>query len=263
MSCEVCICVLYTGPYTRLIVTLCVGARFKCELFLWSVMRPTGARRGRGTEGGWGVSPPSSRCPSSRGAARPKADPLRGVGGVTPEENFIICMQNGAFWWILRLKFIKFLSRYCHYYSFHYCHPGFSNWLIFLPVSYCLSNMNVWLWFFNKILMKNHVYWIRQYFVGQRLDCAILCPASKGFRGVTPEIFQNLYTKDAFSCILNAFEWACSIPKFFLNLDKKLLWYFFLRSKCPSVYCVLMRASPIGLPWNQGQPSLAAPINVL
>ena len=135
-----------------------------------------------------------------RGAARPRDWDLRGVRGCHPEEIFMIGMKNGAFWWILRLKFIKFLSRYCHYYSFHYCHPGFSNWLIFLPVSYCLSNMNVWLWVFNEILcygwrtFENHVYWIRQYFVGQRLDCAILCPASKGF-GVSPRKFFKIYIR--------------------------------------------------------------------
>ena len=38
------------------------------------------------------------------------------------------------------------------------------------------------------------MYWIRQYFVGQRLDCAILCPASKGF-GVSPRKFFKIYIR--------------------------------------------------------------------
>ena len=56
-----------------------------------------------------------------------------------------------------------------------------------------------------------------------------VCPASKGVRGVTPEIFQNLYAKGEFICILNEFV----LSQNFVEIDEKLHYDIFLRAKCP------------------------------
>ena len=46
----------------------------------------------------------------------------------------------------------------------------------------------------EELLRTMYTGFNRQYFVGQRLDCAILCPVSKGF-GVSPRKFFKIYIR--------------------------------------------------------------------